>query len=98
MGDLPFDGGFEGMAFAAEGEFAEFDDDPKDAEAQGGAAEGEEETAEMSGFGHEFGDGESAEEAGDGATDGDFVGEDEVLDIDESACDEEGHEEPEGED
>ena len=27
------------MAFAAEGEFAEFDDDPKDAEAQGGAAE-----------------------------------------------------------
>jgi hypothetical protein len=98
LGDLPFDGGVEGMAFAAEGELAEFDDDPKDAEAQGGAAEGEEETAEMSGFGHEFWDCESAEEAGDGASDGDFVGEDEVLDIDESACDEEGHEQPEGED
>jgi hypothetical protein len=86
------------MAFAAEGEFAEFDDDPKDAEAHGGAAEGEEETAKMSGFGHEFGDGESAEEAGDGAADGDLVGEDEVLDVDESASDEEGDEEPESED
>jgi hypothetical protein len=49
----------------------------------------------MRGFRHEIRNGEGAKQASDGATDGDFVRENKVLKVDESAGNEKGDKKPE---
>ena len=83
-------GGWIGKAFFAESHFAELNDQPEGGVADGGAEEAEEAAVEWGGLAVEDGDGKAEEDADDRATDGDFVGDDEVFKVDKSGDDEEG--------